>query len=346
MGLTVATERFIAATSRSIEWEIKSVGRPSATRGGGQIKKIFRSFKAAFDCLFASRARVKSCYMPLSAGITMVYNIGFAVVCKVRGIPLLVHHHSYSYLNARSRMLAFLNRLLSEKDGHIFLSDTMRAAYDQQYLRRAQSIVLPNSYAISTSLSPSKTLDRKSNALRIGHLSNLSIEKGLKTVLDAFAELRSQKSDSELHLAGPCSGAQEQQLLQSAKKQFGDSVQIHGPLYGESKDDFFRSIDYFWFPSEYVNEAQPIVLVEALAFGIPIVSMKRGCIEWLLGDAGIAATDRQQFIRTAVEQVVHHSSETERLAARERCLNRYGRLQELESTGFSDAIRFLSTQSQ
>lgn len=282
--------------------------------------------------------------MPVSAGVTMVYNIGFAIVCAARGIPLLVHHHSYSYLNSHSRMLAWLNRFLTEKDGHVFLSDTMRTAYDQQYPRRAQSIVLPNSYAIDAPLAPTKTLDRQPSGLRIGHLSNLSIEKGLKTVLVAFAELQSQNGKSELHLAGPCWGAHEQQLLESAKKQFGDAVQIHGPLYGEGKDNFFRSIDCFWFPSEYINEAQPIVLVEALAFGLPCVSMKRGCIEWLLGDAGIAATDRQHFIRTAVEQATQHSSDADLLAARERSLNRYGQLRELELTGFSDATRFLNTQ--
>jgi len=283
--------------------------------------------------------------MPLSAGITMIYNIGFAIACSSRRIPILVHHHSYSYLNAPSRSMAWLNRILTERDGHIFLSDTMQAAYDQRYTRRAQAVILPNSYATSALSDASRNDVLNNKPLRIGHFSNLSIEKGLKTVLDTFAELRQQKMDCELQLAGPLTGANERELVELARLQFGTSLKIRGPLYGADKDAYFRELDFFWFPSEYVNEAQPIVLVEALAYGIPCVAMRRGCIEWLLGDAGTIASDRQQFMNIAIEQA-KNVSESLFCAARRRCRKRYEELRAIESTGLADAIRFLGAQQK
>ena len=280
--------------------------------------------------------------MPVSAGVTMVYNIGFAIACMSRRIPVLVHHHSYSYLNNRSRLMAWLNQFLTKKDGHVFLSETMRVAYDQQYNRKAKAIVLPNSFALSNNIVEHRSCSTSKESLKIGHLSNLSIDKGLKTVLDAFAELRVRNESVELHLAGPVTGSQERKLLEEAENRFGPSLKIHGPLYGQDKENFFSSIDFFWFPSQYVNEAQPIVLVEALAYGIPSISIKRGCIEWLLGDAGIAASNEQQFIRISVEQALRATSDAERLQARNRCKERFAKLRDFEAIGFECAVRFLS----
>jgi glycosyltransferase involved in cell wall biosynthesis len=280
--------------------------------------------------------------MPVSAGVTMVYNIGFAIACSVRRIPILVHHHSYSYLNNHSRLMERVNQFLTEKDGHVFLSETMRAAYDRQYARRAQAIVLPNSFALTSNIVETGNYSTSKGNLKIGHLSNLSIEKGLKTVLDAFAELRLSNKDCELHLAGPVTGSQEQKLLVEAEHRFGASLKIHGPLYKEDKEAFFSTIDCFWFPSQYVNEAQPVVLVEALASGVPSISIKRGCIEWLLGDAGIAASNEEQFIKIAVEHALRPISDVDRLLARNRCKERFSQLRELEAIGLENAIRFLS----
>ncbi len=282
--------------------------------------------------------------MPISAGITMVYNLGFVAACAVRRIPILIHHHSYSYINQNSRSMALLNRLLGEKDGQIFLSDSMRAGFDRQYHRRARAVVLPNSYAMALNNSIPSSATKESTAFRIGHFSNLSIEKGLQTVIEAFAQLHAKDSAFELHLGGPAMGPKEQLLLDKARSDFGDSVRIYGALYGADKDRFFKSINAFWFPSEYVNEAQPIVLIEALSYGVPCLSIKRGCIEWLLSDTGIVAQDKPDFIERAVEHARRNRESVDRTVEARRCIDRYATLRGIEAQGFSDAVAFLSGQ--
>tara|TARA_B100000161_G_scaffold229167_1_gene176020 strand:- start:562 stop:933 length:372 start_codon:yes stop_codon:yes gene_type:complete len=49
-------------------------------------------------------------------------------------------------------------------------------------------------------------------------------------------------------------------------------MKYYGPLYKKEKNNFFRKVDFFIFLSEYVNESEPLALLEALSYGcIPIV---------------------------------------------------------------------------
>ncbi len=60
-----------------------------------------------------------------------------------------------------------------------------------------------------------------------------------------------------------------------------------GPIYGLDKQVFFNTIDVFVFPSRYVNEAEPLVIHEALAYGLPVIATDRGCIAGLVGNGGL-----------------------------------------------------------
>ena len=65
---------------------------------------------------------------------------------------------------------------------------------------------------------------------------------------------------------------------------------VHGFLDGPGKETAFRSADLFLFPTFYANEGQPLNLVEAMAWGLPIVTTRWRAIPELLpeGYPGIA----------------------------------------------------------
>ena len=56
----------------------------------------------------------------------------------------------------------------------------------------------------------------------------------------------------------------------------------------DAKWMLYRQTQVFVLPSYYPVEAQPIVLVEAMAFGCAIITSKVGAIEWMFGGSGAA----------------------------------------------------------
>ena len=135
---------------------------------------------------------------------------------------------------------------------------------------------------------------------RIGFLSNLIPEKGLDTVIDVFRALHREFGQLALVIAGPATEQSARRLIDSATQEFAGAVDYRGPIYGSAKDAFYRDVDVFLFPTRYPNEAQPLVVLEALAAGVPVIATARGCIAEDLITGGIVVLPEMNFVHAAV----------------------------------------------
>ena len=61
-------------------------------------------------------------------------------------------------------------------------------------------------------------------------------------------------------------------------------VIYHGKRYGEEKKVFWDQADVFVFPTYYHNECFPVVLLEAMEYGIPCISTDEGGIPDIIDD--------------------------------------------------------------
>ncbi len=57
-----------------------------------------------------------------------------------------------------------------------------------------------------------------------------------------------------------------------------DRVKMVGAVYGNMKDKIFKESDIFVFPTYYELEAFPLVNLEAMSAGLPVISSDEGCI--------------------------------------------------------------------
>lgn len=152
------------------------------------------------------------------------------------------------------------------------------------------------------------------SSITLGHLSNLTLEKGLDSVIATFKAMRELRWNVTLILAGPATGFREKRLIAETLNAFPRKVRHLGPIYGQDKTQFFSEVTVFLFPTRYPNEAQPLVLLEALQHGVPLIVNAIGCIPELLQDCdgGLAVDPASNFAATVTETMRIWMSDPER----------------------------------
>ena len=71
------------------------------------------------------------------------------------------------------------------------------------------------------------------------------------------------------------------------------------------------SLDLFLFPSRYDNEAEPLVVLEAQAACVPVVSTDRGCIRSMASARDIVIEEIGSFsdvVGTTVQSMFNHGN--------------------------------------
>ena len=140
------------------------------------------------------------------------------------------------------------------------------------------------------------------NEIIVGHLANLSWDKGSTDLLSAMEILWRRGSAAKLVLAGPAMPSFEKAFLRFP---FKENIIRTGPLSAEEKKDFFASLDIFALPSR--SDSFGIVLLEAWANGKPCVVYKAGGPGSLVkheSDGLIVPCDDIDSLATALEKLI------------------------------------------
>jgi glycosyltransferase involved in cell wall biosynthesis len=116
-------------------------------------------------------------------------------------------------------------------------------------------------------------------------LSNYIEDKGILVLIEALDILKSRGCDFNARLVGaPADLTTEfvQNIINS--KNLSDRTVVTGPLFGDDKIMEFQHANIFVFPTYYRNEAFPLVILEAMQAGIPVVSTSEGGIPDIIID--------------------------------------------------------------
>jgi glycosyltransferase involved in cell wall biosynthesis len=117
--------------------------------------------------------------------------------------------------------------------------------------------------------------------ITIGTVSRLSPEKDLETLICAFARIAKKNNNFELKIAGD--GELKSNLMNLCiKLEIANKVKFVGKVTNTVK--FYKSLDIFVLSSKY--EGFGMVLLEAMACGLPIVAANNTAIKEVLGHSG------------------------------------------------------------
>jgi len=199
---------------------------------------------------------------------------------------LVIHPHGFfePYIRARSRIKKRIVSLAYESNNFrkAFLWRALTQVESDQILSLhpvSNIATIPNgiempdfsSKIIDKPYSLSLASDERHILLFMGRLHP---KKGLDTLLNSWSQLSEFHRTWKLVIAGPSwQASYDKQISDQVRSlQLNDCIQLIGPVYGAEKDNLLRLSSLFVLPS--LSEGFPVALLEAAAYGLPIIMTK------------------------------------------------------------------------
>jgi glycosyltransferase involved in cell wall biosynthesis len=154
------------------------------------------------------------------------------------------------------------------------------------------------------------------------YLNTLNKMKGTLVLLEAIALVLQQRTDVQFVFAGPWSHDAHRKDAEAfiAQQGIGSSITFVGQVSGEQKTALLHAADLFVFPG-IQQEGQPLVVLEAMAAGLPILFTNRGCLRETLcdGESGIEVpTGDVTALADRIQWLLGRPDEMKRLGANAR----------------------------
>jgi len=247
-----------------------------------RLGKIARS---QCDVLFVPGGSYAGTFRPF---VTMSHNLlPFAPAERSR--------YGMSVTGLRLKLLSHVQGATFQRaDGMIFLTAAARALIETA-LRHPpkRSVLIPHgidrSFLSSPRAQESITAFSRERPFKWLYVSIVDPYKHQWNVAEAIANLRRQGMPIRLDLVGPAHPAALRRLRSTLDvvDPTGDFITYHGAVAHEKLASLYKETNAFVFASTCEN--MPIILLEAMASGLPIVSSEHPVMREVLGDAGAYA---------------------------------------------------------
>jgi glycosyltransferase involved in cell wall biosynthesis len=144
---------------------------------------------------------------------------------------------------------------------------------DGEFLKSQEIVLIPNGIPEPSTLSEvnKSTLKATPEILFCGMVSE---EKGVRILLEACATLKQRGASFRCKIVGKAASEVEEKNFKDfiQNHQLEGTVEFTGPLYDDRKWKAYAEADIFCFPTHYSAESFGLVAVEAMMFGLPVVS--------------------------------------------------------------------------
>ena len=313
-GMAVATERL--ATMLGARFAVRRFDIAARNQTGTKLVDNFlRVMRAAwtlvtFGCLTLVR-RPQVVVTALSAGYANVFDLACITLSVAARRRVYVTHHSFAVFDGRARyFLLQLTRPLLRRCFHIALCEHMKSQLCIGWgLDPAKVAVLSNAALVEA-----RSESDESNAalnlaagrpFHLGFISNLCADKGLWKFLDIVDRLQVTGHAVRATVAGPVEPA-DAVLQRALEQRLGRMKEVVwlGAVHGDARSNFYTQLDLLVFPTVYVNESEPLVILEALAHGVPVITTPRGCIASSLADGvAVRTLPEEDFVQAAAAAI-------------------------------------------
>jgi glycosyltransferase involved in cell wall biosynthesis len=247
-----------------------------------------------------------------------------AVAARVAGVPVCINtRHSVTTsrgLPYQERYFRWVKPLTSHV---VFVCDFVRRGLEPKlgYPPEKCSVIL-NGIPLERFLAHPASPASRRPRIRFGTIGRLVPAKGHAILIEAFARVAQSAPDADLRIYG-YGYLHDQLAAQIARLGLEGRVRLEGRT--DDSAETLQDFDVFVFSS--VNEGLPLVILEAMAAGLPIVSTDVGGIPEVVGkeSAWLCPPGDAGALADAMLQAVHCAELRERgEAARRLAASTYG----------------------
>lgn len=222
--------------------------------------------------------RIGEIIVQLDADILLTCHstISLAVILNKRKFSGKIVVTQHTTCDSYSKKRLYCNAaLLRFADQFVVLTESDRVQYQKMGCR---SMVIPNAIFVPT------TKKSSLNQPIILAAGRFEVEKGFDRLVDAFSRISKNHPEWKLCICG--SGTLENQIKEQIE-QLGLSKSVVLPGSVSNIQDYYQNASIFALSSR--EEGLALVLLEAIAFGLPIVSFDLPCTREVLGNGSLIA---------------------------------------------------------
>jgi glycosyltransferase involved in cell wall biosynthesis len=225
-------------------------------------------------------------YVPAPAKRGALYRDWIAMLlCRPLEGQLILHWHAVGLGRWLDIHANFLERILSKfllgrADLSLVLDESL--ADDPINLDAKKTLIVANGIRDPGTLASRETRNPWSPC-KLLYLGLCSEEKGLFELIEAVAIAHArQPGNFHLTVAGSFASAADEQKFREVSAQLGTAIKHVGFVGDHARNALLRDADVFCFPTHYPHEGQPLVIMEALAHDLPIVTTRWRAIPGML----------------------------------------------------------------
>ena len=244
---------------------------------GGHGKNLFGSLLDQYKMHNTLKSDMDLAFLNPSLASRSFFRDGlFAKQLIDKEIPFIVFFHGWNY-NFEKKIdkkyiKFFLNSFGNAKKifvlSEYFKNKILEWGYKGEVIVKITTVdsKLLNDFTIDKKI---KTI-HSAKTIKILFLARLVKEKGIYELIDAFTNLHNRYSNIELTIAGD---GEELERIKQITEDI-ENIKIIGHIEGEEKIAYLKNSHIYCLPS--YAEGLPISVLEALAFGLPVITTKVG----------------------------------------------------------------------